>query len=81
MPTQSAAKNRQHALLLLPHVSAAARALSEQETRVLGDLCSSLKEVAETSSTEQGRQALREYLGEQVAEDIEAFWSEEWVCD
>lgn len=74
--------NRQHALSLLPHVSAAAaQRLPEHETYVLGDLCRSLKEVAEMTTTERGRKTLKEYLGEQAADEVEAFWFEEWICD
>ena len=72
---------RRHALSLLPLLSAEAQGLSEHEAYVLGDLCGSLKEVAEMAGAEDGKRILQEYLGEQVQGDIEAFWSEEWICD
>ncbi|CAO1598149.1 hypothetical protein XANCAGTX0491_001921 [Xanthoria calcicola] len=68
---------------LLRQITATAPAcpLSEHSTNVLSDICHSIGEVATMTASEQGRQVLEDFLGEQDAKDIESFWAEEWICE
>lgn len=70
-------------LTLLPHTTstAPARPLPVHETNVLSDICHSLKEVAELTSTDRGREHLAEYLNEVNARDLGEFWEGEWIVE
>ncbi|KAL8742450.1 MAG: hypothetical protein Q9184_008254, partial [Pyrenodesmia sp. 2 TL-2023] len=68
---------------LLRRVTATAptQLLSEHSANVLSDICPSIRHVAAATESEQGMQALEDYLGEEDARNIESFWAGDWMCE
>ena len=63
-----------------PH-SAPSRPLTEHTTFLLGDIVSSLRELATLATTEAGKRVLGRYLEAREVREIGEFWDEEWVAE
>ncbi|KAH8692110.1 hypothetical protein BGW36DRAFT_41965 [Talaromyces proteolyticus] len=81
-PVQPPMVSSQSPLFLLERVLASGSSQLHQRhnLNVLSDLFPTLRELSRATRTLEGRQLIIEYLGEEVEESIQAFWSDEWVC-
>ncbi len=52
--------------------------LSEHETNVLSDICSSLRDLADKATTAGGQAMIRDYLGAQSGNNAASFWLKEY---
>lgn len=70
------------AVSLLPYCSNSR--LPEHAHNVLSDLCHSIPDLAQAATTRDGQMGLRQWFSDsmpQVAEDLIAFWEQEFIVD